>query len=61
MDYDNKQNSQRTSLLSLYFRMGVDNKIKYNAKVNYVIYYKVVNAMEKNKRKNKRVRSKFQY
>ena len=57
-DCDNKQNSQRTSLLSLYFRMGVDNKIKYKSKLCNILeggkcYGKKI--------KEKRVRSKFQY
>lgn len=35
----------------LYFGVGVDNKIKYSRKVNYVMYWKVVCVKkEKNRR-----------
>lgn len=44
-------NTNTSSLWTLYFGVGADNKIKHSRKVNYVMYWKVVCAKkEKNRR-----------
>lgn len=42
-------NEIETFIVDLYSEVGAYNKIKYNRKVNYVMYLKVLSALKKNR------------